>query len=232
MTSLKSLSTSNFAPRASLLRSSFPCPLLSFTHRKMSVGTPTTFAQLDVAKEVKIDVRSLSFIFPRSTVDHKSYTISTLSFSPQHDNVRDLLERYQTASNLEEKKPIASTLVREMAIHSDAEEVSVYNLFLAKNMVTEAEKDKGQYLPTSFSNSSNLNIRRRGLARSSFCRSVKRSTLKSRRWSTKPIRRAWRVPTTIRSSSTPSKPSSFTQRRRRTFSFQSSFRCSLRRRTP
>ncbi|KAL7413551.1 hypothetical protein BDY24DRAFT_388896 [Mrakia frigida] len=83
----------------------------------MSVGTPTTFAQLDVAKEVKID----------------------------HDNVRDLLERYQTASNLEEKKPIASTLVREMAIHSDAEEVSVYNLFLTKNMVTEAEKDKEEH---------------------------------------------------------------------------------------
>ncbi|TFY76954.1 hypothetical protein EWM64_g7058 [Hericium alpestre] len=44
-----------------------------------------------------------------------------------HDNVRELFERYQSASSKDEKAVIANTLVREMAIHGDAEEISVYN---------------------------------------------------------------------------------------------------------
>ncbi|KAI0647354.1 hypothetical protein C8Q79DRAFT_1009458 [Trametes meyenii] len=44
-----------------------------------------------------------------------------------HDNVRDLFERYEATTDLSEKASIANTLVREMAVHGDAEEVSVYN---------------------------------------------------------------------------------------------------------
>ncbi|KAI1796903.1 hypothetical protein LXA43DRAFT_878772 [Ganoderma leucocontextum] len=44
-----------------------------------------------------------------------------------HDNVRDLFERYKKAADDEQKAAIANTLIREMAIHGDAEEVSVYN---------------------------------------------------------------------------------------------------------
>ncbi|THG93116.1 hypothetical protein EW026_g8028 [Hermanssonia centrifuga] len=38
-----------------------------------------------------------------------------------HDNVRDLFQRYKNATNEDEKKLIANTLIREMAIHSDAD---------------------------------------------------------------------------------------------------------------
>ncbi|KZP18685.1 hypothetical protein FIBSPDRAFT_828958 [Athelia psychrophila] len=44
-----------------------------------------------------------------------------------HDNVRDLWSRFQSANGDEERASIANTLIREMAIHSDAEEISVYN---------------------------------------------------------------------------------------------------------
>jgi len=46
-----------------------------------------------------------------------------------HDNVRDLFERYKSASDKDERGMIANTLIREMAIHGDAEEISVYNEF-------------------------------------------------------------------------------------------------------
>jgi hypothetical protein len=60
----------------------------------------------------------------------------------QHDNVRELFSRYKSTTEFEEKKRIASTLVREMAIHSDSEEISVYNLMLKKGFVAEIEQDK------------------------------------------------------------------------------------------
>ncbi|TFY62815.1 hypothetical protein EVJ58_g3630 [Rhodofomes roseus] len=44
-----------------------------------------------------------------------------------HDNVRELFDRYKATSDAKTKRAIANTLIREMAIHSDAEEVSVYN---------------------------------------------------------------------------------------------------------
>lgn len=62
-------------------------------------GLATTTSWLDVTQEIKKD----------------------------HDNVRDLFDRYKAATDLHEKKLIANTLIREMSIHGDAEEVSVYN---------------------------------------------------------------------------------------------------------
>ncbi|EIW63044.1 uncharacterized protein TRAVEDRAFT_141682 [Trametes versicolor FP-101664 SS1] len=53
---------------------------------------------LDVTKEIKLD----------------------------HDNVRDLFDRFTAATDLTEKASLAHTLVREMAVHGDAEERSVY----------------------------------------------------------------------------------------------------------
>ncbi|KAM5543196.1 hypothetical protein V8D89_003070 [Ganoderma adspersum] len=44
-----------------------------------------------------------------------------------HNNVHDLFERYQKAADKNEKAAIANTLIREMAVHGDAEETSVYN---------------------------------------------------------------------------------------------------------
>lgn len=40
-----------------------------------------------------------------------------------HDNVRDLWARYQEPTNQVNKRALANTLIREMAIHSDAEYV-------------------------------------------------------------------------------------------------------------
>lgn len=37
-----------------------------------------------------------------------------------HDNVRDLWARYQKATHQLERRAIANTLIREMAVHSDA----------------------------------------------------------------------------------------------------------------
>ncbi|KAJ8083349.1 hypothetical protein PM082_009221 [Marasmius tenuissimus] len=58
-----------------------------------------TTGQLDIAREIKLD----------------------------HDNVRDLFERFKLATSKDEKGIIANTLIREMAVHSDSEEISVYN---------------------------------------------------------------------------------------------------------
>ncbi|KAJ7579491.1 hypothetical protein C8J56DRAFT_1006655 [Mycena floridula] len=43
-----------------------------------------------------------------------------------HNNVRDLFSKYEASPN-DGKESIANTLIREMAVHSDAEEISVYN---------------------------------------------------------------------------------------------------------
>ncbi|KAJ7580501.1 hypothetical protein C8J56DRAFT_1006460 [Mycena floridula] len=44
-----------------------------------------------------------------------------------HNNVRDLFSKFKEASPNDGKESIANTLIREMAVHSDAEEISVYN---------------------------------------------------------------------------------------------------------
>ncbi|THH11895.1 hypothetical protein EW146_g7880 [Bondarzewia mesenterica] len=54
------------------------------------------------------------------------------------DNVRDLWSR-----NSEEKASIANTLIREMAIHSDAEEISIYNDYSRLGLKGTAEHNKG-----------------------------------------------------------------------------------------
>ncbi|PSR72491.1 hypothetical protein PHLCEN_2v11642 [Hermanssonia centrifuga] len=77
----------------------------------------TTTTWLDVTQEIKID----------------------------HDNVRDLYERYTRASSLEDKKVIANTLIREMSIHGDAEEISVYNDYKAVGLRDTAQHNKDEH---------------------------------------------------------------------------------------
>jgi len=43
-----------------------------------------------------------------------------------HNNVRDLYQRYVETSDVAQKQAIANTIVRELAVHGEAEEVSVY----------------------------------------------------------------------------------------------------------
>ncbi|KAI9067110.1 hypothetical protein FKP32DRAFT_1588925 [Trametes sanguinea] len=72
---------------------------------------------LDVTKEIKID----------------------------HDNVRDLFDRFKAATDLKEKAILANTLVREMAIHGDAEEISVYNDYSVLGLGDTAAHNKEEH---------------------------------------------------------------------------------------
>lgn len=62
-----------------------------------------------------------------------------------HDNVRDLYTRFKGATDKAEKWAIANTLVREMAIHSDAEELSVYNEYARLGLGDTAEHNKEEH---------------------------------------------------------------------------------------
>ncbi|KAH9930884.1 uncharacterized protein B0H18DRAFT_929974 [Fomitopsis serialis] len=59
-----------------------------------------------------------------------------------HDNVRELFDRYKTATDPKTKKAVANTLIREMAVHSDAEEVTVYNDYAAVGLGDVATHNK------------------------------------------------------------------------------------------
>lgn len=62
-----------------------------------------------------------------------------------HNNVRDLYQRYTAASDPADKTAIANTLIREMAIHGDAEEVSVYNEYSALSLGSTAVHNKEEH---------------------------------------------------------------------------------------
>ncbi|KAG7091423.1 hypothetical protein E1B28_010460 [Marasmius oreades] len=62
-----------------------------------------------------------------------------------HDNVRDLFERFKAATTKDEKGIIANTLIREMAVHSDAEEVTLYNHFEKFGMGDTAHHNKEEH---------------------------------------------------------------------------------------
>ncbi|KAI0785520.1 hypothetical protein C8Q75DRAFT_775252 [Abortiporus biennis] len=80
--------------------SSHRLPVFISLHAR-TLATATAEQLLDVTNEIEID----------------------------HNNVRDLFERYKLCTNYDDKDllPIANTLIREMSIHGDAEEISVYN---------------------------------------------------------------------------------------------------------
>ncbi|KDQ57006.1 hypothetical protein JAAARDRAFT_69977 [Jaapia argillacea MUCL 33604] len=77
----------------------------------------TTSNKLDVAHEIKLD----------------------------HDNVRDLWSRFQASSDKNERAVLANTLVREMAVHGDAEEVSIYNDYSNLGLGGEVEHNKEEH---------------------------------------------------------------------------------------
>ncbi|SJX61508.1 uncharacterized protein SRS1_12493 [Sporisorium reilianum f. sp. reilianum] len=66
-----------------------------------------------------------------------------------HDNVRDLLDRFTEAhkhKDVEHCSAIVNTIIHEAAVHSDAEEMSVYKLMEKFGMVTTAERDRDDHL--------------------------------------------------------------------------------------
>jgi len=59
-----------------------------------------------------------------------------------HDNIRELYQRYKNCTaGKDERSMITNTLIRELAIHSDAEEVSVYNDYLEHDLKAEHDHD-------------------------------------------------------------------------------------------
>ncbi|KZT63666.1 hypothetical protein DAEQUDRAFT_770409 [Daedalea quercina L-15889] len=74
-------------------------------------------AQLDVTREIKLD----------------------------HDNVRELFQRYKTTTDAPTKKAIANTIIREITVHSDAEEASVYNDYATVGLGSVATHNKEEH---------------------------------------------------------------------------------------
>lgn len=73
-----------------------------------------------------------------------SYLDVTHEIQLDHDNVRDLYSRFKTATDKAQKWAIANTLICEMAIHSDAEELSVYKEYARLGLGEDAEHNKGE----------------------------------------------------------------------------------------
>ncbi|RPD66426.1 hypothetical protein L226DRAFT_609269 [Lentinus tigrinus ALCF2SS1-7] len=74
-----------------------------------------------------------------------NYLEVTHEIKLDHDNVRDLFERYKQTTDLKQKALIANTLIREMAVHGDAEEVSVYNDYGALGLGDTASHNKEEH---------------------------------------------------------------------------------------
>uniref|UniRef100_V5EQP3 Hemerythrin-like domain-containing protein n=2 Tax=Kalmanozyma brasiliensis (strain GHG001) TaxID=1365824 RepID=V5EQP3_KALBG len=65
-----------------------------------------------------------------------------------HDNIRDLLERFKDAHSKKDEDlcvAISNTIIREAAVHSDAEELSIYKLMEKHGMTSVAEKDRSDH---------------------------------------------------------------------------------------
>ncbi|KAI0345192.1 hypothetical protein BDW22DRAFT_1390606 [Trametopsis cervina] len=62
-----------------------------------------------------------------------------------HDNVRDLFSRFQSTTDYTQKKAIANTLIREMAIHGDAEEISIYNAYQRLGLGDSEQHNKEEH---------------------------------------------------------------------------------------
>ncbi|KAM0793676.1 hypothetical protein ACM66B_001105 [Microbotryomycetes sp. NB124-2] len=57
-----------------------------------------------------------------------------------HNNIKDLFMRYKNESQRDKKAMIVNTLVREIAMHSEAEEATVY-----RSLAKESEKDADHF---------------------------------------------------------------------------------------
>ncbi|EPQ31675.1 uncharacterized protein PFL1_01008 [Pseudozyma flocculosa PF-1] len=65
-----------------------------------------------------------------------------------HDNFRDLLERFKDAASRKESglmHDIVNTMIREASVHSDAEEMSIYKTLAENGMADAAEHDKAEH---------------------------------------------------------------------------------------
>ena len=83
----------------------------------MSTTTATQGNLLNVAEQIKLD----------------------------HDNVRDLYQRFKVEKDKTQLAILANTLIREMAVHSDSEEISVYNDLARYGLGDTAEHNREEH---------------------------------------------------------------------------------------
>ncbi|KAL7413336.1 hypothetical protein BDY24DRAFT_340707 [Mrakia frigida] len=62
-----------------------------------------------------------------------------------HDNIRDLWTRFGTGGSTTQRLALANTLVREITVHSEAEELTVYPMFKTKGMLEEVKLDQDDH---------------------------------------------------------------------------------------
>ncbi|KAI0747827.1 hypothetical protein C8Q80DRAFT_1168662, partial [Daedaleopsis nitida] len=61
-----------------------------------------------------------------------------------HDNVRDLFQKFKAATDTD-KVAIGNTILREMSVHGDAEDASLYNTFEQKGLGKVAAIDRSTH---------------------------------------------------------------------------------------
>ncbi|KAI0344522.1 hypothetical protein BDW22DRAFT_1326619 [Trametopsis cervina] len=62
-----------------------------------------------------------------------------------HDNVRDLFSRFKQSTDAKDETLIANTLIREMSVHGNAGEVSVYNDYSPLGLDDAVKHNKGEH---------------------------------------------------------------------------------------
>jgi hypothetical protein len=73
------------------------------------------------------------------------------------------MSRFKAASRSgEDRAPIANTLIREMAVHSDAEEISIYNEMDSFGFGDVAAHNRGEYTTAPIDSSTDRDALNRG----------------------------------------------------------------------
>ncbi|BGP58267.1 hypothetical protein JCM8202v2_005928 [Rhodotorula sphaerocarpa] len=62
-----------------------------------------------------------------------------------HNNVKDLYHQYKSATNKDERATLVNTIIRELALHSEAEEVGVYNVLEEKGFSKESAAFRNEH---------------------------------------------------------------------------------------
>uniref|UniRef100_A0A0K3CU05 BY PROTMAP: gi/342319008/gb/EGU10960.1/ Proteophosphoglycan 5 [Rhodotorula glutinis ATCC 204091] n=3 Tax=Rhodotorula toruloides TaxID=5286 RepID=A0A0K3CU05_RHOTO len=62
-----------------------------------------------------------------------------------HNNVKQLFHMYKKATSKEEKGTLVNTIIREIAVHSEAEEVSVYNDLESRGLAGESKELRDEH---------------------------------------------------------------------------------------
>jgi len=93
----------------------------------------------------KPSLRQSKIMSDKPTADSASDDITVL-VKADHDSVRDFYQRYQKATNTDEKNRLCNSIIREISVHSSTEEIVVYPVFEknfegGKNLADNSRKE-------------------------------------------------------------------------------------------